>query len=189
MTHPIAGVIRAFGLLDSRVQSSIRKHCEAGNVDAMVQAVADSMLSTAMLQKRIPPNAGIQTVELVLIADAGAREVVDQYRALGGVLLAKGYAEPEALVHGIVQQWSDTWAPRIESVVPQPLDPDRINDVSSVAAQTALRRLSCYIDGDNIVIPSSQVEGLCNRLVNDMLRALLEPNAANHRLIHGDSND
>jgi hypothetical protein len=192
--HKIGGVFRAQGVLGADAQRLVRMHCERGNVQEMVEKVADAVLADAIAKGRVPPNAGVKTKDLLERTEAALYVEVESYHAKGGILTAKGFVSIQGLVAEMAKQWLRGFAPPIptETVVKGTLSDPEIQERLTVVA-LKLRKL--ILMNSNVLpdpslagyhIPEEKLEGLCTSAAVAMFMAFQEPNEANHEIIHGE---
>lgn len=185
MTHPISGVLKAYGVFHAKSQGLVRKHCEAGNSAAMVLAVSDALLAHCSTQGHIPPNIGVRTRDLDAAALAALHTAAEIYHSSGGVLVAKGYVSVEVLAATMHRLWVEGWASPIKATksLAEGLSDPEVNDRLTVVAQS-LRHMLNECPGGCPIDPE-RLEGFCKLAALQMFRAFQDPNAENHRLIHG----
>jgi len=192
MTSPnVSGVLRANGVLSAAAQRTVRLHCEAGNAQAMIAAVSECMLSTAIALGKVPANAGIKTTALLQQTEEALAVLASDYHDRGGVLTAKGYTSIIGLVAEMAKLWLSTFSAPIPTVtiIPGTLSDPEIQDRLCVVALRLRRNLelaSTAVDG-KLQLDASKLDGICSAAAQAMFVALTEPNETNHKLIHGDA--
>lgn len=193
----IDGVLRARGVLDGDAQRLVRLHCEKGNVQPMVEAISSAMLAVGIASGEIPSNAGVKTKDLLDRAEEAIISAVKRYHEKGGVLIAKGYTSVLGLAAEMAKQWLAAFSPPIptEVQVKGTLSDPEIQDRLTVVALKLNALLkekmlasehNPYLDPEShtYIIKGEDLEGICQRASLEMFRAFLDPNSANHELIH-----
>lgn len=196
----IAGALRARGVLGGEVQKIIRKHCENGNSQEMIEAVAEAMLAVGISSGRVPPNAGIKTKDLLDRTEAALIKEVEDYHARGGVLTAKGYVSVQGLTAEMAKQWITGFSapiPETFSIAGTLSDPeiqDRLTLVTLRLRELIMEKVvpldsvttGAVVDGKYLFVEKDRLEGICRQAAVDMFRAFTKPNETNHELIHGE---
>ena len=195
----MGGVIRAEGILGAGTQKLVRLHCERGNIQEMVELIAEGMLAKAMLDRRIPQNAGEKTSDLLARAEEAIIREVDDYTMRGGVLTSK-YVPKSGLVAESAKQWLagfSSIAHTAEKDLGAGLSDPEIQDRLTLVALTLKKILEDKTEPAQVnasldpeyhtrVLKVADIEGICKRAAVAMLRAFNNPNSANHTIIHGD---
>jgi hypothetical protein len=194
----IGGVFRAKGILSAEAQKLVRMHCERGNAQAMIEAVAEFLVSNGIVRGRIPPNAGEKRKDLLERAEQAMYREAEEYHSKGGVLVAKGYVSITGLVAEMAKHWLREFSPPIptEFSLKGTLSDPEIQDRLTVVALKLLEILNEYneiVEHEagvsaqkigTIIIPHDKVEGFCRRAAIEMFRAFEHPNETNHEIIH-----
>lgn len=200
LKNPISGVLRAKGAYHVDTQRLVRKHCEAGNAQAMIVGVADFLLLDAMARGRIPANAGIKTKDLLERTEAALFREAEAYHEAGGFLIAKGFISIQGLVAEMAKQWIQTFSAPIpenlelRGTLSDPEVQDRLTLVA-LKLRELLYRTGTLMGGmtdetcDLLELKTADIEGLCQRAATVLFTAFENPNATNHSLIHGESDE
>jgi hypothetical protein len=189
--HPISAVLRGQGLWAERAQRAIRLHCERGNTQPMIEAVASALLHYGMSRREIPANAGVKTKDLLHRAEEGIRRVVAEYHNRGGVLTAKGYVSELGLVAETAKQWLLGFRSPIGGKnLAEGLDDDAVNARLTVAATRVLKVLhdssTPCADGASRIVDRDDIEAFCRRAAREMFEAFNAPDAEAHAMLHGE---
>jgi len=192
----IGGVLRAYGVLSAEAQKLVRAHCEKGNTQVMLEAIAEVMLAVGIASGKIPANAGMKTKDLLDRAEEAILKEAQNYNDRGGVLTAKAYASILGLAAEMAKQWLRGFAPPIptEVEVKGTLEDPEIQDRLTVVA-LKLREIlheklrpqeENHLEPEHSVytLYAQDIEGICHRAAMEMFRAFVDPNTANHELIH-----
>lgn len=166
----------------------MRRMCEAGDAQLVLEAVAEVLLSDAILSQTVPTNAGVLSKDFALAAEGALQDVARAYLDEGAPVFR--YASLESFHAELCKQWLAGFAPPIpkEPVVEGWLADPAINDSLTVAA-LKLRALffeRAKIVDDTLVFPADAIEGMCRSAVKEVFLAIKDPNQANHELLHGD---
>lgn len=198
----IGGVFRARGVLSAEAQKLVRMHCERGNAQAMIEAVAEFLVSDGIARGRIPPNAGEKRKDLLDRAEQAMYKEAEEYHSKGGVLVAKGYVSITGLVAEMAKHWLREFSPPIPTEVSLKgtLSDPEVQDRLTVVALKLSEILDEYretVEHENgagevvsaqktgtLMIPHDKVEGFCRRAAIEMFRAFEDPNKTNHEIIH-----
>ncbi len=191
--HLLMGLIKAQGLLALDVQRILQHHCETGKVAEVASLVAAALLENGLEKTnvRMPVARGLLTDELREEAWDAAKYLAEQY-SKRGVLCAKGFFPSAQLMKLLFAAWEATFGsvlrnPEEPGIAVDHLHPDFIAR-SAVSAQELARmllKLERSAEGD-IILPMKDLEGLCVRATQEMYRAFTQPDAAIHRVLHGE---
>jgi hypothetical protein len=182
----------------------------------MVEALAEALLYEGVRDSIIPRPAGVRTKELAERAEAAITEVVRSYHEHGGVVLAKDFAQPIAVVAEMAKQWitefgstppgtdlsklvsgeelstrlgaaAQTLAMIVADVAGVLAEHDlTMRAADQPAALDLLGRLMSETPRGTLTIRHEQLEGLCQRAALAMFSAFQEPDRHTHRTNHGE---
>lgn len=192
----IGGVFRARGVLSAEAQKLVRMHCERGNAQAMIEAVAEFLVSDGIARGRIPPNAGEKRKDLLDRAEQAMYKEAEEYHSKGGVLVAKGYVSITGLVAEMAKHWLREFSPPIPTEVSlkgtlsDPEVQDRLTVVALKLRELIIEQADTYDPEKKELVTSivsfdeERLEGICRRAAIEMFRAFEDPNKTNHEIIH-----
>lgn len=191
--HALLGPIKARGLHDLQVQRIIQQHCERGRIAEVAEVVALALYHTAITDGRLPQPRGVRTRELVDRAVDGARHLVETY-ARSGVLCAKGFYPAPQLCLEILGLWEKDFSSVLQRTdetggLVDGVDPDFLTR-STVAAEKLrhlFSRLAPTADGEALLLPISELEGLCVAATRRVYTAMLETDVAVHEIMHNET--
>jgi hypothetical protein len=184
----LASSLRGVGLRSLSATKLMRRMCDDGDAQLVLEAAVDVLLSEAVLSRAVPANVGVLSKDFALAAEGALRDVARAYLDEGAPVFR--YASLESFHAELCKQWLSGFAPPIpkEPVVEGWLADPAINDSLTVAA-LKLRALffeRAKVIDDTLVFPADAIEGLCRSAVNEVFLAIKDPNQANHELLHGD---
>ncbi len=189
----LLGPIKARGLHEPKMQRIIQAHCEQGRIAEVAEVVALSLYHAALADGRLPQPRGIRTRELVDRAADGARHLVETY-ARHGVLCAKGFFPAPQLCLNILGLWERDFSSVLQRSeetggLVDGADPDFLTR-STVAAEKLhhlFARLKPTENGEALLLPISELEGLCVAAVRRVYVSMLETDVAVHEIQHGET--
>lgn len=188
----LLGAIKAFGVLDPRVQTLLQRHCEAGRIAEVADAVAKALYDEALERQTLPSPQGVRTGSLSVRAAEAAGRVAATY-AQRGVLCAKGYYPVRELALLVYAQWEQAFRsvltdPTMDSGLVQEADADYVARCTVASQQILAMMKRFHKPGDSVVrIPMSDVEAFCMKAVRHMHAAFVKPDVAVHEALHGET--
>lgn len=184
--------MKALGLKSAPVMRVMRKLCEAGHAQLVLEAAACVLLSKAELEGKVPPNAGVMSKDLAAAAEAALRDVASEYHQSGNPLTPR-YAEVDHLHAELCKQWVQGFAPpipethSIRGTLSDPEVQDRLTIVTLVLRELIVDKTSPLggeAEPSGYHLDADALEGLCRDAAVLMFRAFENPNLTNHDLIH-----
>lgn len=192
--HSLLGPIKARGIYDLKIQTIIQRHCEQGRIAEAADVVGLALYHDAVATGKIPHPRGIRTRELVDRAIDGIKKLIETY-AKSGVLCAKGFYQASQLMLNVLGMWEADFATSVlqrseeTGGLVDGADPDFLTR-STIAAEK-LRHLFSLLkpspDGEALLLPISELEGLCVAATRRVYTAMLKPDVAVHEVLHGET--
>lgn len=189
----LLGPIKARGLHDPKLQRIIQQHCEQGRIAEIAEVISLALYHAAITDGRLPQPRGVRTRELVDRALDGAKHLVETY-ARHGVLCAKGFYPVGQLALDVVGIWEKDFSSVLQRTdetggLVDGADPDFLTR-STVAAEKLrhlFARLKPAESGDALLLPISELEGLCVAAVRRVYTSMLEADVAVHEVLHNET--
>lgn len=198
----LGSALRGVGLRSHAGIRTIRRLCEAGDVQLVVEAVADILLSEGVASGVIPANAGVLSKDLGYAVEAAVKDAVNRYHLEGNPLTSRWLDSPDYLVAEICKQWLASFAPPIDKTfsLHDRIEEEEVSSRLGVVALVAreilnqYREITEHTDEQGVVTssPSSvirihedQLENICRNLALALFNAFENPNETNHELLHG----
>lgn len=174
------------------VQKIVRGLCDLGHEEAVADALAEAILDIGLTKGRIPIPRGLKTTGLVEKALLAIKTEVETY-AKTGVLCARGYYPTGKLAMLVAGKWEQQFSSVLplgaEDVLMDHLSPE-YNARAAVAAQKLyadiFSKLPRTADGEQLLLPMRDLEGVCVAAVRIMHAAFNAPDAAVHQMAHGE---
>ena len=185
--NKVAALLRTVGLRTAKGQEFLRKVL-AKDPALALRAVAQVLKNGALIEKRMPVDAGILTQDLLAVAEASARDLARNYMAGGSPLVT--FFPPEVLAKTILDEWRIGFAaPCGVSGTLGSLPEEELNFRLTAATQ-ALEKLLRKIAEDqgtpgSVSLQGEDLEWICSRITRAVVGWFDTPNHTNHTNIHG----
>jgi len=192
--YSLSSTLKGAGFRSLSAVRLMRRLCDAGEAQLVLEAVAGVLLFEAVSSGKVPANAGSLTKDFALAAEGSLRDLAQSYLDEGAPVFR--FAPVEAFHAELCKQWLRGFPPPIkeEVVVEGELSDPEVQDRLTVVA-LKLRSLLLErgeLSGgmtddtcDSLTLPVQALEGICRSAANELFLALKRPNEANHQLIHG----
>jgi hypothetical protein len=190
----LVGAMKGLGLKHGSLVKAVRRLCETGHAQLVLEATAEVLLSNAILSGAVPPNAGVMSKDLALAVEAALLPVARDHLQDGTPLWK--YATADHLHAEMCKQWVQGFAPpipethSIRGTLSDPEVQDRLTVVTLVLRELILEASDTYdstgaFESDEVRFSASErLEKLCRDAAVTMFRAFEHPNTTNHELIH-----
>lgn len=194
-TQAVVGVLKALGF--EKAKTPLRRLCEAGDAQLVLEASAEFLLSVAMIERAVPHNAGMMTKDLATATEAALLDIANKH-ALSGSVLVPRYASVENLHAELCKQWIRSFSAPIPEtyILERGLEDPEIQARLTVVALKLREKLvdagklsGVYGKEVQLVLDLDELEGVCSAAALAMFLAFQKPNETNHQLIHGSDND
>lgn len=194
----LIGMLAVHPPLSAVAQQTLLRVCESGYVEEAAEALAHALLQDGIVSGKIPPNSGKK--KKVQDIDVACVYVAKAYGDQGGVLYARGWVANWKLAALMLRQWNAGFSPeipvsrRVVLGMPEQEVADRICIAILNCRAAFLERVQLQDGITPIVGPQGEegyriakedLETVLNVLVKAALEAFDDPNAVNHRLLHG----
>jgi hypothetical protein len=193
----LTGALKGAGLRSAASVKVLRKLLAAGHEQAVLESVAEVLLSEAIQAGRVAANAGKPSQDFAMAVEAEIVDVVREYHE-GGNPLTSRFVAPEYLVSEMCKQWLAGFAAPISETlsVPGQIDDPEVSDRLAVVALAARDLIRKKADAQPGVAPDGNpttiwslndfaLEDVCRSLSIALFLAFKHPNDANHEIIHG----
>jgi hypothetical protein len=195
-TQAVVGVLKALGFEKAKIP--LRRLCEAGEAQLVLEASAEFLLSVALIEKTIPQNAGMMTKDLAVATEAALLDLANQH-ALSGSVLVPRYASVGNLHAELCKQWIRSFSAPIPEtyILARGLEDPEIQARLTVVALKLREKLvdagelrgQARVEEAELVLTLDELEGVCSAAALAMFLAFQKPNETNHQLIHGSDDD
>lgn len=198
----LIGLFAANPPLSAVAQRAVTRACEAGQVEEVTQALAHALLQQGLSSGKIPPNAGNK--KKVQDVDVACLYVAKAYGDAGGVLLARDWVPSWKLASLMLKLWNEEFSPEIQvsKKLVLGMSEQELADRICVAALNCRAKFLELVEPDEgfrpkegsktdleayvcYVVAKEDLETVLSSLVKATLEAFDDPNAVNHRLLHG----
>lgn len=191
--NALVGALKGRGLRSLQAVRLMRKLCEAGDVQLVLEAVAAVLLSESLSSGAVPPNAGVVSKDLGYAVEAAIREIVEAYHLDGNPLTTR-HVTTDELVAEMCKQWARGFAPpiadtlSIRGTLSDPEIQDRLTVVALRLRELIIEKtdpLGGEAEPTGYHLDAETLEVLCKDAALAMFTAFETPNETNHELIHG----
>jgi hypothetical protein len=192
----LIGMFAVHAPLSAVAQKAVIRECEAGHFMEITEALAHALLQQGISSGKIPANAGKKDID----ATKACIDVVESYANQGGALYARGWISRWALSAILIRKWNADFAPEIPVSkklilgLPEQELADRVcvavlscrdRYLELTEGEDPVVRMAQNATGYNYLVSKEDLETVLSALVKAALNAFDDPNAANHRLLHG----
>lgn len=194
--QPLVSVLKGVGLRSATGVKLLRRLLAAGNIQPVLEGVAEVLLNESIQSGRVPANVGVPTQDFAMAVEGAITDVVNEYH-LGGNPLTSRSATPLQLIAEMCKRWLSGFAEPIHESfdVPGAVDDPEVSGRLTVVALAArdmiakrAERRQETVDGaarEVWVLPDTALEDFCRSMSVALFLAFKHPNEANHRLVHG----
>lgn len=183
----LSSVLLKHGLLGTYSQELLRQ-AAAQHLPVVCEGVAHALVEGLLADGKLPAPKQTATPELLAIAEAAVLEALKDYRARGGILLAKDFVSESVMFALLIRNWMQRLPPPIlvtKSLVAG-LEDDERNARQSVAAQNVAKLLQGLERTDRgYLVHEDRLEPLCIMLVRAVLQGFDRPNEVLPNLAQG----
>lgn len=200
----VVGMLKGVGFAGAR--KALRRLCETGDAQLVLEASAAFLLDAGMASGEVPHNAGMMTRDLAVATEAALLDVANKH-ALGGSVLVPRHASVENLHAELCKQWIRSFSAPIPETydLERGLEDPEIQARLTVVALKLRELLDKYrvvnehedpsgnvihsTKSDMLLVPEDEMESVCSAAALAMFLAFQTPNETNHQLIHGSKKD